>query len=82
MPKSFCASVNPGLLISSSLVLRTFSTEECAADLSIILEPMIATAKTLTATIDIVKQKYSKKIKVVSVVASSSGLKELEKGSP
>ena len=56
---------------------------ECAADISIILEPMIATAKTLTATIDIVKRKYGcKKIKVISVVASSSGLKELERAHP
>jgi uracil phosphoribosyltransferase len=56
---------------------------ECAADVSIILEPMIATSKTLCATIDIVKQKYGcKKIKVISVVASAHGLKELEKAHP
>ena len=31
---------------------------ECAADVSIVLEPMIATSKTLNATINIIKQKY------------------------
>ena len=56
---------------------------ECAADVSIVLEPMIATSKTLNATINIIKQKYGcKKIKVICVVASKHGLDELEKSHP
>lgn len=56
---------------------------ECAAGVSIVLEPMIATSKTLNATINIIKQKYGcKKIKVICVVASKHGLEELEKSHP
>ena len=56
----FHLPISTQALVSSSLVLRTFSARG-AADLSIILEPMIATAKTLTATIDIVKQSTAAK---------------------
>ena len=59
------------------LYYERFPTEG-AADVAIVLEPMIATAATMCATMDILKKKYGvKQIKVVCAIASRQGLSVL-----
>lgn len=56
---------------------------DCSADVSLVLEPMIASGGSLCATIEILKSKYGcKKIKVISVLACRKGLDILEEKHP
>ena len=57
--------------------------DKCTADVSLVLEPMIASGGSLCATIEILKSKYGcKKIKVISVLACRKGLDVLEEKPP
>ncbi|CEG36537.1 uracil phosphoribosyltransferase [Plasmopara halstedii] len=51
--------------------------KECDVDVAIILEPVIATAGTIVATLAVLKTWGVKKIKVVSAIASKQGLQEV-----
>ena len=51
--------------------------KECQTDVAVILEPMIATAATIHATVSIVKFWGAKRIKILTAVASTQGLKEM-----
>lgn len=55
---------------------------EVDCDLAIVLEPMIATAGTINACLSILKDWGVKRIKVLSIVAASSGLAALHKAHP
>ena len=53
------------------------------ADVTIILEPVIATSKTIKAAISILKSsKFGDKIKIVSLIASREGLEEVTAAHP
>ncbi|CAM9359456.1 unnamed protein product, partial [Ascophyllum nodosum] len=47
------------------------------SDVALILDPVIASSRTITAVVSIVKKWGAKKIKVVTLVASRSGLEAL-----
>ncbi|KAG6623642.1 uracil phosphoribosyltransferase [Phytophthora cinnamomi] len=51
--------------------------KECNADVAIILEPVIATAGTILATLAVLKTWGVEKIKIVSAIASKQGLQEV-----
>lgn len=51
--------------------------KECNADVAIVLEPVIATAGTILATVAVLKTWGVPKIKIVSTIASKQGLKEV-----
>jgi len=51
--------------------------KECHVDQVIILEPVIATASTLSAVIDIIKEWGAENIDVISMLASQAGLENL-----
>lgn len=55
---------------------------ECDCDTAIILEPCIATAATINATVTVLKTWGVRKIKIITVVASHNGLKQLLKVHP
>jgi|TARA_B110000208_G_C11728197_1_gene415370 uracil phosphoribosyltransferase len=54
----------------------------CACDVAIVLEPMVATAGTLRATIDILKEWGAPRIVVISVVGARTGLETLRSFHP
>jgi uracil phosphoribosyltransferase len=56
--------------------------EVCNCDVAIVLEPMVATAGTLRATIDILKEWGAPKIMVISVIGARSGLEALRSFHP
>ncbi|KAG3120055.1 hypothetical protein PI124_g497 [Phytophthora idaei] len=51
--------------------------KECDVDVAIILEPVIATAGTILATLAVLKTWGVEKIKIVSTIASKQGLQEV-----
>ncbi|TYZ60127.1 hypothetical protein PybrP1_005874 [[Pythium] brassicae (nom. inval.)] len=51
--------------------------KECNVDVAIVLEPVIATAGTIIATVAILKTWGVPKIKIVSTIASKQGLQDL-----
>lgn len=51
--------------------------KECDVDVAIVLEPVIATAGTIIATLSVLKTWGVKKIKIVSAIASKQGLQEV-----
>ncbi|OQS06806.1 uracil phosphoribosyltransferase [Thraustotheca clavata] len=51
--------------------------KDCNIDTAIVLEPMIATAGTIIATVAILHVWGVSKVKIISTIASKSGLKEL-----
>ncbi|KAL3668702.1 hypothetical protein V7S43_005998 [Phytophthora oleae] len=51
--------------------------KECNVDVAIILEPVIATAGTILATLAVLKTWGVEKIKIVSTIASKQGLQEV-----
>ncbi|KAG1704136.1 hypothetical protein DVH05_006147 [Phytophthora capsici] len=51
--------------------------KECNVDIAIILEPVIATAGTILATLAVLKTWGVEKIKIVSTIASKQGLQEV-----
>uniref|UniRef100_K3WUJ9 uracil phosphoribosyltransferase n=1 Tax=Globisporangium ultimum (strain ATCC 200006 / CBS 805.95 / DAOM BR144) TaxID=431595 RepID=K3WUJ9_GLOUD len=51
--------------------------KECNVDVAIVLEPVIATAGTIIATVAILKTWGVEKIKIVSTIASKQGLQDL-----
>lgn len=55
---------------------------EVDTDVAIVLEPVIATAGTMVAAIDILKEWGVKKIKVICMIASSQGIESLLKEHP
>lgn len=50
--------------------------------LALVVDPMLATGGSMIATIDLLKNKGCKKIRVLVLVAAPEGLKELEKAHP
>ncbi|GMF37098.1 unnamed protein product [Phytophthora fragariaefolia] len=51
--------------------------KECNVDVAIVLEPVIATAGTILATVAVLKTWGVEKIKIVSAIASKQGLQEV-----
>ena len=56
--------------------------KKCDSDVAIVLEPMIATAGTINAVVSILKVWGVKRIKILSTIASVSGLEELHNTHP
>ena len=56
--------------------------KECDADIAFVLDPMIATAGTIKAVVSILKKWGVKKVHIVSVLASKTGLESLRAAHP
>ncbi len=57
-------------------------TSEMEARIALILDPMLATGGTLTATIDLIKESGCRQIRGLFLVAAPEGLRRLEKTHP
>jgi len=53
--------------------------KNCVADVAYVLDPMIATAGTITAVVSVLKRWGCKKIHVISVLASKTGLAKVSR---
>lgn len=56
--------------------------QQCENDVAIVLEPMIATAGTINATLGILKDWGVPKIKIMCIIASTAGLAALQQEHP
>ena len=57
-------------------------TSQMEERIALILDPMLATGGTLTATIDLIKESGCRKIKGIFVVAAPEGIERVEKAHP
>lgn len=55
---------------------------DCRVDLGIVLDPMVATAGTAIATINILKDWGLRRIKFLCILASRDGLKAVQEAHP
>jgi uracil phosphoribosyltransferase len=55
---------------------------QCASDVAYVLDPVIATASTVTSVVKLLRKWGVPKVHVITIIASRSGLKELLKAHP
>jgi uracil phosphoribosyltransferase len=55
---------------------------QCASDVAFVLDPVIATASTVTSVVKLLKKWGVPKVHVITIIASRSGLKELLRAHP
>lgn len=55
---------------------------ESTSDVAIVLEPLIATSQTISAVLDILKGWGVKDIRVITIIASKTGLEKLSERHP
>ena len=57
-------------------------TETCSIDRIFVIDPMLATGGSVTATIDILKKWGAKKITFIGIIAAPEGIAEVQKNHP
>ncbi|PIQ73616.1 uracil phosphoribosyltransferase [Candidatus Roizmanbacteria bacterium CG11_big_fil_rev_8_21_14_0_20_36_8] len=57
-------------------------TETCCVDRVFVIDPMLATGGSVTATIDILKKWGTKKITFIGIIAAPEGIAEVQKNHP